>query len=294
MIIVKEYVDYLKVVKNRAESTILVYETELNAFFKWYRPRDNFNNIESSIKNINKKVIDDYLRYLESIGNSPRTRARKISTLKEFFKWAKIEGYVNDNPMDEIEMPKCGQPLPKYLTLDECMRLLEVTNQGLNKERNYCIVVFFLNCGLRLSELCGIKLSDIKDDYSVRILGKGNKERIIYLNRSCIRSLNKYLEVRPQVDCDYLFLSNRKTPLSKKGVQSMISSKLEAAELYGYSVHKLRHTCATLMYNYGGTDILTIKEVLGHANVSTTQIYTHMGDDKVKEAIDKNPLNGIG
>ena len=169
---------------------------------------------------------------------------------------------------------------------------------GKNKERDYCILTLFLNCGLRLSELVGINISHIRDDDTLIVLGKGNKERTVYLNRSCLDAITSYIAVRPKdgvIDRDALFLSNQKKRISKQTVQKMVESNLAKNGLsgMGLSTHKLRHTAATLMYQHGGVDPLQLKEILGHENLSTTEIYTHIRDEQLKEAVDSNPLNDI-
>jgi site-specific recombinase XerD len=199
--------------------------------------------------------------------------------------------------MINLDSPKLKKSLPKYLTVDQAKQLLQAVS-GKNKERDYCIITFFLNCGMRLSELVSLDYYRIKiqnDSATVIITGKGNKERTVYLNRACVAALNSYLRVRPKdnvKDRYALFLSNRLTRISPKTVQFIVDSNLEKAGLgeQGFSVHKLRHTAATLMYQTGQVDLLELKEILGHENLNTTQIYTHLLDSKLKAAVDANPL----
>ncbi|MBQ8016030.1 MAG: tyrosine-type recombinase/integrase, partial [Clostridia bacterium] len=167
---------------------------------------------------------------------------------------------------------------------------------GKFKERDYCILTLFLNCGLRLSELVGINISHIKDNNTLVVLGKGNKERTVYLNNACLSAIEAYMRVRPVdgvIDRDALFISNRKTRISKQSVQKLVEASLEKSGLagMGFSTHKLRHTAATLMYQYGSVDPLQLKEILGHENLATTEIYTHIHDEQLKQAVDSNPLN---
>ncbi len=202
--------------------------------------------------------------------------------------------------MINLDSPKLKKSLPKYLTVDQAKKLLAVID-GPNRERDYCIITFFLNCGMRLSELVSIDYKKIlisDDSATIIITGKGNKERTVYLNHACISALNAYMRVRPKdgvKDRNALFLSNRLTRISPKTVQHLVETYLEKAGLggQGYSVHKLRHTAATLMYQTGNVDLLELKEILGHENLNTTQIYTHLLDSKLKAAVDANPLADI-
>ena len=185
--------------------------------------------------------------------------------------------------------------MPKYLTLEQSINLLDCVD-GNFRERDFCILTLFLNCGLRLSELVGLNLNDIRNDNTIRILGKGNKERIIYLNSACLTALNNYLRVRPAdgvADRNAVFISRNKRRISKRAVQDIVEKFLKKAGLdgQGYSVHKLRHTAATLMYQYGDVDVRLLKEILGHESLSTTEIYTHVVNSQLKKALDANPLN---
>lgn len=196
-----------------------------------------------------------------------------------------------------LDSPKVKQALPKHLSLEDSFELLNAVD-GPNKERDYCILLLFLNCGMRLSELCGLNLTDIRSDSTLRILGKGNKERIIYLNDACISAIKAYLAVRPNDGIQYtdrnaLFISRNRRRLSNKTVQHIVKQYLERAGLggQGYSTHKLRHTAATLMYQHANVDIRVLKDILGHSNLGTTQIYTHVSNEQIKRAIDSNPLS---
>ncbi|MBR6939848.1 MAG: tyrosine-type recombinase/integrase, partial [Clostridia bacterium] len=229
--------------------------------------------------------------------NDSNARTRKSISIKRFYKYLETQNFLTGkNMIAFLESPKSKKSLPKYLTLEQSISLLKAVD-GKNKARDFCILTVFLNCGVRLSELININLSDISfDNMSVKILGKGNKERIVYLNDSTAQAIKDYIAVRPKdgvTDRDALFLSNRKTRISRESVQKTVEKYLDKIGLggQGYSVHKLRHTAATLMYQYSGTDILQIKSLLGHENLSTTEIYTHVYDEQVKTAVDKNPLN---
>lgn len=304
-----EFLNYMDAIKNKSKATISEYATDLRTFFRFLKkdrglssPTDAFEDI--SIKDIDAAFIRsitlaDAYAFLsfckDERGNSARTRARKVSTIRAFFKFCTVQKHLlEENPMQELDTPKLKETLPKYLTLEEAMSLLEKTAEGPNKERDFAIITLFLNCGMRLAELVSLNYTDIRMDNTVKITGKGNKERTIYLNNACITAVNDYMAVRPVngvKDKEALFLSNRKQRISPKTVQHIVYTNLEKAGLEGYSVHKLRHTAATLMYQYGNADVLELKEILGHENVGTTQIYTHVLNEQLKTATDNNPLN---
>ncbi len=309
---VVDFLNYLTVVKSKSELTVLEYASDLRLFFRFmlvYRrlvPKDSdFEKIAIDfidldfIKTI--KISDAYafLSYCRSERmNNDAAIARKVSTIRAFFKYLHIKiKVIPENPMEELESPKKKKSLPKYLTLEESIKLLESVS-GRNKERDYAILTIFLNCGLRLSELCSLNYSDIKSDNTMTITGKGNKERTIYLNEMCINAINNYMVVRPVdgvKDKNALFLSSRKSRISPKSVQHIVEKYIEKSGLgdRGLSTHKLRHTAATLMYQHGGVDVLLIKDILGHENLATTEIYTHIVDSQLKDAISSNPLNKL-
>ncbi len=209
-------------------------------------------------------------------------------------------GYIANNPSAQISVASDQKRLPKYLTLEQSLELLKAVD-GPDKARDYCILTLFLNCGLRLAELCALNLSDLNfTDKTMLVTGKGNKQRMLYLNETCVRALLDYLKVRPVDklrgdDRDALFISRLNKRLGRQSVQLMVYKYLEKIGLQGqhYSVHKLRHTAATLMYQHGNIDVLVIKDVLGHENLSTTEIYTHIANKQIQEAIEKNPLNEV-
>ena len=199
--------------------------------------------------------------------------------------------------MKELERPKEKKSLPKYLTLEQSIELLNAVD-GKQKERDYCILTLFLNCGMRLSELVGLNVTDIRPDATARILGKGNKERIIYLNQACVGAIEDYLRVRPVdnvKDRNALFISNQLKRMSPKTVQALVYKYLEKIGLdsQGYSCHKLRHTAATLMYQHGNVDIRVLKEILGHENLGTTEIYTHLNTQQMENAANSTPLSKV-
>ncbi len=307
-----EFLNYLSVVKSKSELTVLEYASDLRLFFRYmlvYRglvdKETEFDKIEISfidldfIKTI--KISDAYafLSYCRNErGNDNAAISRKVSTLRAFFKYLCVKmKQIPENPMEELESPKLKKSLPKYLTLDESVQLLESIG-GRDKERDYAIITLFLNCGLRLSELCSLNYTDIKSDGTLTVTGKGNKERTIYLNEMCIDAVKDYMKVRPVdgvKDKNALFLSGRKNRISPKTVQHLVEKYIVKSGLgdRGFSTHKLRHTAATLMYQKGGVDVLLIKDILGHENLATTEIYTHIVDSQLKNAVESNPLNKL-
>ena len=306
--LVCEYLRYIDVIKNRSQKTVFEYAINLREFI-------TFVLIDKKIcseKNLNLKLcdveffrnitLDDAYKYLSYCknekNNNSSTRARKVVAMRQFFKYlSDNKQLLDNNPMKVLDSPKTKKALPKYLTLEQSINLLQSVD-GKNKERDYAILTIFLNCGLRLSELVALNYNDIKSDNSMRVVGKGNKERIVYLNDACIAAINAYMRVRPKdgvIDKNALFLSTRLKRISPKTVQYIVKSFLDKSGLgeLGMSVHKLRHTAATLMYQYGDADVLVLKDVLGHENLSTTEIYTHIVDDQKKKAIENNPLAKI-
>ena len=256
-----------------------------------------------SIKEYEIMEFISYSAYDRKNGNA--AKSRKLSAIKSFYKYANVKAKkTKDNPAFNIESPKKKKSLPKHLSEEECVELLTTVKSDKDSKtvlRDFCILTLFLNCGMRLSELCGISLSDIDRDLkSLRVIGKGSKERVIYLNSACRDALEKYLPERqadPRVKKDEaaLFVSNRGQRISRKTVQWMVKKYLNGAglEYKHYSTHKLRHTAATLMYRSGEVDIRVLKDILGHEQLNTTQIYTHVSDEGVASAMEKNPLANI-
>ena len=260
------------------------------------------------LETVSKITLDDihsFLFYLTNTYNSKAaTRARKVSSIRVFFNYlCNKAGLIEKNPAQNLETPKLDKRIPKYLTLDDSKKLLEAVNDmdDRNKERDYAIITLFLNCGMRLSELVGINIKDINfNDQKLNVIGKGNKERTIYLNSTCMNAVNKYLAVRPHDNVKYdskdaLFLSERRERISNRTVQYIVKQELKRAGLdtNKYSVHKLRHTAATLMYKYGNVDIRALQELLGHESISTTEIYTHVDNSQIRNAVESNPLANI-
>ncbi len=309
---VQEYLRiYLDVTKGMSKLTVLEYASDLRTFFRYLVAKkldtspaelpDDYDMSDIDINWIKTITTFDILKFLEycndKLDNNSATRARKISTLKGYFGYisAKMK-YIEVNPMDPVEAPKRKKSLPKYLTLEQSIALLNSV-EGENAERDYCILTIFLNCGLRVAELVSLNISDINfDEETMVVTGKGNKQRKIYLNRSCINAIKAYLKVRPRdkvIDRDALFISRLNKRMGRQAVQNMVYHYLEKIGLgSGYSVHKLRHTAATLMYQHGDVDVLVLKEMLGHENLATTEIYTHLLDKQLKEAAKQNPLSG--
>ena len=309
------FLDYSITILNKSPNSVKEYNYDLAMFLKYMKihfkltEETEFENItinDFDIETLKKITLDDiqsFISYIAINNNSkPATRARKISTIRIFFKYLSVKANLIDtNPAQNLETPKKEKRMPKYLTLEDSQKLLEVAENedNRNKERDFAIITLFLNCGMRLSELVEINIKDIHfDDYKMTVIGKGNKERTIYLNKSCINAINKYLEVRPTDKIDYksrdaLFLSERRERISRRTVQHIVDKELKQAGLdtTKYSVHKLRHTAATLMYQYGEVDIRALQELLGHASISTTEIYTHVANEQVRNAVEKNPLN---
>ena len=313
----KEFLNYQSVIKNRSAASVEQYCLDLRLFFKFmYCKINNISNDETENEdaNIDISVFDDdfynnitlgdaydFLAYCRSDReNREKARARKVSSMRAFFKYLKMNGIIDDNPMINLDSPKLNKSLPKYLTVEQAKKLLSVID-GANRERDYCMVTLLLNCGMRLSELVSLDYNKIVfdgDSASIVITGKGSKQRTVYLNHACVVAVNSYMRVRAKdgvKDKNALFLSNRHTRISPKTVQHLVDVYLDKAGLggMGFSVHKLRHTAATLMYQTGKVDILALKEILGHENLNTTQIYTHLLDEQLKKAVDANPLAEI-
>ena len=306
---VQQYLVYIEAIKNHSELSVIEYASDLRTFFRYLAKLKGLCDKSTPDEEIDLSPID--LKFIQSVNlndayqfivycknvrkNNETTRARRVVSIRRFYSYLTDNlGVLEHNPMKNLDAPKTKKALPKYLTLEESERLLSVID-GKYKERDYAIVTLFLNCGMRLSELVSIDYNDIRDDGSLTILGKGNKERIIYLNQACINAIVDYIKVRPHdgVKDRALFLSSRNQRISPKTVQHIVYSYLDKAGLgnRGLSVHKLRHTAATLMYRHGNVDVLLLKEILGHENLSTTEIYTHIADDAAKKAIDANPLS---
>ena len=308
--IVRDFLMYIQVVRGESKVTGEDYYFDLRTFFRFMKMYKNdlrdveFEKIDITdidadfIRGITLSDVYEFLFYLENErNNSARSRSRRISCLRTFFKYLTNKvGLLTENPLEELDSPSLPKSLPKYLNLEDSIKLLESV-EGANKERDYAILTIFLNCGLRLSELVGLDLSDIHDDFII-VTGKGNKQRSIYLNDACRSAIDDYLKVRGAAgikDKDALFISRNRNRISPKTVQWLVKKHLGNAGLSDQhlSTHKLRHTAATLMHRHGNVDIRVLQEILGHENLGTTQIYTHVDSDQVKSASLANPLSGI-
>ena len=309
--LVQDYLIYIEAIKGHSELSVLEYASDLRTFFRYISvqkrlsPADIDEN-EIDLSNIDINVISSvtlndayqFLIYCRNVRqNSDATRARRVVAIRRFYSYLTDNlGLLKVNPMKNLDTPKIKKSLPKYLTLEEAQRLLGVID-GKFKERDYAIITLFLNCGMRLAELVSIDYSDIKSDGTIVITGKGNKERTIYLNQACLDAITAYMKVRPNdgVRDRALFLSARNQRISPRMVEIMVNKNLEKAGLggRGLSVHKLRHTAATLMYQHGNVDVLLLKEILGHENLGTTEIYTHITSEATRNAIESNPLADI-
>jgi Site-specific recombinase XerD len=310
-IVLKDFLNYIRNIKNSSVNTVNGYFIDLRTFFRYVKNNNltqkiEFNEINISdvpfewIKNISSADVYDYLYFISNeLDNSPKTRARKLSSLKAFYNYLTTKANLLDkNPCLNIELPTLKKTLPKYLSLDESLELLNNIETDF-PERDYCILTLFLNCGMRLSELVSINLSGFKDN-TIKIVGKGDKERLVYLNDSCLYALEQYITLRNQIptikDKDALFISKKLGKrLSNRRVQQIVAECLKSAGLdgKGYSPHKLRHTAATLMYRFGNVDMLALKEILGHEHVTTTEIYTHISTDQLKKAVASSPLSKV-
>ena len=316
--LVREFASYKSVIQNASEKTISEYLLDLRTFFRFLLARDQkispdsdkFEQIDirgvdlEYIKNITTEDIYEFLMYADNVrGNMAAAKSRKLSSIKGFFKYLTTKRMMlQDNPAANIEAPKKKQALPKFLTLEESLELLQaVKNDKESKttQRDYAIITLFLNCGMRVSELVGINLEDVDAQLrSLTVTGKGNKQRIVYLNDACKIALADHLDERlgekhKACTSRALFLSNREQRISVKTVQWLVYKYLDMAGLESkhYSVHKLRHTAATLMYQTGNVDVRVLKDILGHEQLNTTQIYTHVSNRSMEEAMAQNPLS---
>ncbi len=296
----RDYLHYIRTIKGNSPKTAQEYYLNLKDLFSFLI---SFKKVSVSPQELDLNFISqitttdlyEYLYYLDSEkNNNANTRARKISCIRGFFKYlCGNQKILSKNPAQNLDSPKLKKALPKYLNLDQSKQLLNAVD-GDFKERDYAILLLFLTCGMRLSELVNINLTDIQDD-TIIITGKGNKERMVYLSKECQSAISAYLKVRPRdqvKDRNALFLSKRLQRISDKTVQYLVKKYLGKAGLDAnkYSVHKLRHTAATLMYQHGHVDLRLLQEILGHSQLSTTEIYTHVDNPQLKEATNQNPL----
>ncbi len=307
--ILRDFLNYLQTIRGKSVNTVQVYFYDLRLFFRFLKLHNRlvdknaaFNEIDISdvdielIKNVTLSDLYSFMSYVSNNrDNTSHARARKVASLKSFFNYLSNKArLISSNPASELESPKIVKRLPRYLNIEESKQLLSAVS-GEYPERDFAMITLFLNCGMRLSELVGINLSNIKDG-NLTVIGKGDKERTIPLNNACLQALDAYIPVRPVngvKDRNALFLSERKQRISKESVQKIVKKYIKDAGLdpQRYSTHKLRHTAATLMYRYGNVDIRTLQELLGHESIATTEIYTHLGKQQLKDAVDSNPLS---
>jgi integrase/recombinase XerD len=288
--------------KGRSQNTITSYEIDNIQLLNYIR---EIKHIEASIDTFGKEFFNSieyqdlefYMNYLTGKNEAESTRARKTTSIKEFYKYLTKTKVIITNPALDLESPKIPERKPVYLDLDESKKLLnsinKKNNHNRNKERDYAILTIFLNCGLRREEMTKINLEHIKGDV-LTVIGKGNKERDVILTPACLSAIEKYLEVRPQVDEKALFLSEEKKRISDKSVYTLVKKCLGEAGLdtEKYSPHSLRHAAGSLMYKYGG-DIRSIQETLGHGNLNTTKIYVHIDKEQQRKVANSNPLSNI-
>ena len=311
-----EYVRYLEVIAGKSPNTAFSYYCDLRGFSRFMKRRRGLVPEDVELKDIDPKGLDtafwgsvtkediyEYLYFLNrECGNKKSSTARRLASLHGFYDY--LVNQVNkltEDPTAAIKPPKQDKVLPKYLTAEQSMELLESTQtQSDFPERDYCMVVLFLNCGMRLSELVGMDLGDIDlEQRQIRLFGKGHKERMVYLNDACVDALQRYLSKRNTLEGlqpkeKAVFVTRRrKERISNRRVEQLVTGAMKAAGLKGFSTHKLRHTAATLMYQTGNVDILTLKQLLGHSSVGTTQIYTHLQEFQVRAAIEENPLGKV-
>lgn len=311
--VLRGYLNYMTVIKGRSPNTIKEYYYDIKMFYRFlYAALNNisqneFNKIdltnfdESILKNITLNDLYEFMAFVNNTYSSnDNYRARKVSSLRSYFNYLHSRlGFISSNPAADLDSPKIKKRMPRYLTVEESVNFLK-SIKGKNQQRDFAMFAIFLSCGLRLSELVGINLKNINlEKRTLRVIGKGNKERIVYLNNLCVDAINSYLEVRPEVkvheDMDALFISTKGRRISNRMVELLAKKYFSDAGIDPelYSPHKLRHTAATLMYKEGNVDIRTLQELLGHTNLSTTQIYTHINNDDLRAAADSNPLANI-
>lgn len=319
--ILREFLIYHENIKGQSPLTISEYYLDLRMFLRFIKLMRNDMPITTKLEDIDIKDIDlDFLREIETAdvfdflsylandravnpdspapdyGISPTTRARKLSAIKSFYKYLTVRTkQLQDNPVADLEYPKLRKSLPRYLTLEQSAALLKAVS-GQNEKRDYAILMLFLNCGIRRSELVGLNLTDVYED-RIRVVGKGNKERFVYFGSACRKAIDAYLEERNQkvlTDNRALFGSRDGNRISVTAVHRLVKKALLQAGLDStqFSAHKLRHTAATMMLS-GGVDVKTVQEVLGHENLNTTQIYTHIENTELKIAAEANPLSKL-
>ena len=319
--ILRDFLTYHETIKGQSALTIHEYYLDLRMFLRFMKLMRNDMPIRTDledipihdiniefIRDIKTSDVFDFLSYLANdrtingdspapeYGISPTARARKLSALKSFYKYLTVRTkQLQENPVIDLEYPKLRKSLPKYLTIEQSAALLRAVS-GQNQERDYAILMLFLNCGIRRSEMVGLNITDVYDD-RIRVVGKGNKERIVYFGTACRKAIDAYLPIRNKMvlsDNRALFGSRNGNRISTDAVHALVKKAFLKAGLDAtqFSAHKLRHTAATMMLS-GGVDVKTVQEVLGHENLNTTQIYTHIENTELKIAAEANPISKL-
>lgn len=319
--VLRDFLVYHETIQGHSKKTVDEYYLDLRNFFRYIKmikgkaPRtaelDEIPIDDLDLELVSSVTLSDVYSYMNYLSrdrakhaNSPSTRygleatarARKIAAIRSFYKYLTSKAkLLGENPMQNLDSPRLKKSLPRYLSLDESIQLLESVDEP-NQARDYCILTLFLNCGLRISELVSLNSQDVREE-QLRVLGKGNKERMIFLNEACRAALDDWLEERSHqaaADPNALFLSRSHTRVTTAGIHYMVKQRLKKAGLDAslYSSHKLRHTAATLMLQ-NGVDVRTLQEVLGHENLNTTQIYTHVDNENLRSAARANPLGRV-
>ncbi len=320
--VLREFLNYMLTIRGRSPRTVDGYYIEIRTFLRYLKLCKTHSISDESIEHFRTIPIYDvtldmirsvklldvyaYLNFVHTqLGNDASARARKTTALRSFYHYLSVKAnYLDDNPLKNLETPSIKKSLPKYLTLEQSKQLLKSASPNgaadvlPSSSREFCMLTLFLNCGMRLSELVGINLEDIRDDRSLYLLGKGNKERTVYLNDACLDSIRRYLsdtsELKRQDNA--LFVGRTGKRLSPRRVEQLVEQALKNAGLAqnGITPHKLRHTAATLLYQYGHVDIRILKELLGHVSLSTTEIYTHVSNVQLEDAAECSPLSEFG
>ncbi|MDR0905035.1 MAG: tyrosine recombinase XerC [Oscillospiraceae bacterium] len=304
--VLRDFLTYHETIKGHSKKTVDEYFLDLRMFFRFMKLQKQKSPQDSAFDEIPIKDVDldllrsvtlsdvyEFLSFLSrERGLSATSRARKIAAIRSLYKYLTVKTkQLEENPVIDLDPPKAKKTLPRFLSLDESKTLLTSVH-GRNAERDYCILTLFLNCGMRISELAGLNISDIRAD-SLRVLGKGNKERVLYLNDACVAAINAYLEIRKNIEKEEkaLFVTAKHGRIERSTVHRLVKKHLLEAGIDStkYSAHKLRHTAATLMLK-NGVDVRTLQELLGHENLNTTQIYTHVESESLRDAAQRSPL----
>ncbi|MCL2365662.1 MAG: tyrosine recombinase XerC [Oscillospiraceae bacterium] len=318
--IIREFLFYHETIKGHSKKTVDEYFLDLRTFFRYMKihknliardtPFEEISIMDINLNFVEKITVSDIYEYLAFLsrdrpkqqnsrntdyGLNANSRARKVAVIRSYYKYLTLKAKkLSESPVADMDSPKLRKSLPRFLSLDESVRLLDKVD-GKHRARDLCILIIFLNCGLRISELAGLDLTDLREDH-IRVIGKGNKERVVYINDACAEAINEHIKIRKNItatDGRALFLSSRRTRISTSTIHALVKKHLLAAGLDStkYSSHKLRHTAATLMLK-SGVDVRTLQELLGHEHLNTTQIYTHIENSSLRDAASRSPLSG--